>query len=221
MDDLVLKEFYAVISSSKQEMFDRIAAERTRFLTVVVENAYQEHNASAILRSCDCFGIQDMHAIEKNNNYRPQRDIARGAGRWVDIKRHNQGENITIQCFDELKAAGYRLIVTSPHAEKDINEIALDQPLAIVFGTEGEGVSQQAIDAADELVRIPMYGFTESLNLSVSVAVTLENIRTRLEKMPINWKLSPEEQVRLKIQWSKSILRAGEEMEKRFRADLK
>ena len=218
IDQKVLDEFYSIISPSKQEMYERISKERTKHLTVVLENIYQEHNASAVLRTCDCFGIQELHAIEKNNQYKIQRDIALGAGRWVDLYNYDQGESPTMDCINKLKNKGYKIVATTPH-EKDvtIHQLDITQPIALVFGTERRGISQEIIDSADEFVKIPMYGFTESFNISVSVALALSTLRERLEKSHINWKLTKNEQTLLKTKWCKKILRSGDEMEDEFR----
>ena len=217
----VLNEFYEIISLSKQEMYNRIAAERTKHITVVLENIHQEHNASAVLRSCDCFGIQDLHVIEKNNQYKVQRDIALGAGRWVDLYNYDKGTQPSIDCIQKLKAQGYKIVATTPHTKDvTINDLKLDQPIALVFGTEHVGISPEIIEMADEFVKIPMYGFSESFNISVSVAITLNTIRHRLENSEITWKLSEEEQTLLKLKWCKKILRSGQEMEDEFRRRL-
>jgi tRNA (guanosine-2'-O-)-methyltransferase len=217
----ILDEFYNIISESKKHMFDAIAAERTKHLTVVLENIHQEHNASAVLRSCDCFGIQDLHVIEKNNQYKVQRDIALGAGRWVDLYNFDKGETPSLDCIKKLKEKGYKIVATTPHTnDVTINELDLSQPIALVFGTEHTGISEEIIAEADEFVKIPMYGFSESFNISVSVAITLNVLRNRLEQSELNWKLSPEEQTALKIKWSKKILRAGNELEVAFRERL-
>lgn len=221
MDKKVLEEFYKIISESKQEMFDRIAAERTNHITIVLENIHQEHNASAVMRNCDCFGIQNLHVIEKNNQYKVQRDIALGAGRWVDLHNYNEGEQVSYDCISKLKQKGYRIVATTPHTDSStIHTLNLDQPIALVFGTEHTGISQEIIDMADEFVKIPMYGFSESFNISVSVAICLNTLRSRLENSSFFWKLTPDEQVLLKIKWSKKILREGDLIEKRFREDL-
>lgn len=221
MKKVVLEEFYKIITPNKQEMFDRIAAERTKHLTVVLENVFQEHNASAVLRSCDCFGIQELHVIEKDNQYKVQRDIALGAGRWVDMYNYNLGSEVTQDCLSKLKKRGYKIVATSPHAEKTLNELDLQKPMAFVFGTERRGISPEAAEMADELVRIPMYGFTESFNISVSVALVLNSIRTRLEQSPFTWKLAEDEVVELKIKWCKKILNGGEALEKHFSEKFK
>jgi tRNA (guanosine-2'-O-)-methyltransferase len=217
-EEKILAEFYEIISESKKEMFDRIASERTKHFTVVMENIYQEHNASAVLRSCDCFGIQELHVIEKDNQYKVQRDIALGAGRWVDMFNYDKGESPTIDCITKLKNNGYKIIATTPHTnDVTINEFDLTQPFALVFGTERRGISEEIKEMADEFVKIPMYGFTESFNISVSAAISINVVRERLEKSNLNWKLSSEEQIALKIKWSKKILKAGVELEKLFR----
>ena len=218
IDEKVLEEFYDIVSESKKEMYDRIASQRTNHLTVVLENIHQEHNASAVLRSCDCFGIQNLHVIEKNNRYKVQRDIALGAGRWVDVFNYDQGEQPTRDCLLKLKDRGYKIVATTPH-ERDvtIHELPLDQPIALVFGTEKKGISKEVVELADEFVRIPMYGFTESFNISVSAALALNILRQRLEQSDLSWKLNDEEQTLLKIKWCKKILRSGDEMEEEFR----
>ena len=221
MNSKVLAAFYEIITPNKKEMFDRIAADRTKHLTVVMENIYQEHNASAVLRSCDCFGLQDLHVIEKDNTYKIQRDIALGAGRWVDMHNYDDSENVTKDCLNDLKLKGYKIVATTPHTDSQtIYDLDLTQPIALVFGTERRGISEEVIEMADEFVKIPMYGFTESFNISVSVAIVLNTLRQRLEQSDLNWKLSDEEQTLLKINWCSKILNGGHLLEKKFRSDL-
>lgn len=208
-NEALLEQLYEMITPSKVEMFEQIAPLKTNHLTVVLENIYQEHNASAVLRTCESFGIQSMHIIEKDWKYQVQRDIARGAGRWVDMYNYND-ETPTITCLKQLKAQGYRILATTPH-ENDctIDMVPIDQPMALVFGTEGDGISQEVIDLADEFVKIPMYGFTESFNISVSAAVSMYALRTRLEKSTVNWKMTEEELTGLKIKWCTRIIPHG------------
>ena len=221
MNTKILAAFYEIITPNKREMFDRIAANRTKHLTVVMENIYQEHNASAVLRTCDCFGLQELHVIEKDNAYKIQRDIALGAGRWVNMYNYDDSENVTKDCLNNLKAKGYKIIATTPHTDSQtIYDLDLSQPIALVFGTERRGISEEVIEMADEFVKIPMYGFTESFNISVSAAIVLNSLRQRLEQSDLNWKLSEEEQTLLKIDWCTKILNGGDLLEKKFRADL-
>ena len=218
-DEFVLKEFYDIITPNKINLFDRIAADRTRHLTIALENIYQEHNASAVLRTCDCFGIQDLHVIEKDNQYQIQRDIALGSGRWVDIHNFSDEFGPTETCISSLKGQGYQIVATTPHTDAyTVHDLPIDKPLAFFFGTELKGLSEEVMQAADLHVRIPMYGFTESFNISVSVAVLLQTVRQRLEISQHKWKLTDSEQIALKIQWCEKILNGGEALSKEFRA---
>jgi tRNA (guanosine-2'-O-)-methyltransferase len=218
-DEFVLKEFYDIITPNKINLFDRIAADRTRHLTIALENIYQEHNASAVLRTCDCFGIQDLQVIEKDNQYQIQRDIALGSGRWVDIHNYSDEVGPTEKCISTLKKQGYQIVATTPHTDAyTVHDLPIDKPLAFFFGTERKGLSEEMMQAADLHVRIPMYGFTESFNISVSVAILLQTIRQRLEVSNHSWKLSEAEQIALKIQWCEKILNGGEALSKEFRA---
>lgn len=221
MKEQLLAKLYDIITENKREMFDRIAAQRTNHMTVVMENIFQEHNASAVLRSCDCFGIQDLHVIEKDYKYKVQRDIALGAGRWVNMHQYHSSTTPTVECLNALKKQGYRIVATTPHEKSNtIHDLNLDKPFALVFGTERRGISQDVIDHADEFVSIPMYGFTESFNISVSAAIVLNTLRGRLENSTIDWKFSDIQQTELKIQWCKYILNGGEAIERQFTKDL-
>lgn len=216
-DEKVLEAFYNIISESKQEMYDRIAADRTRHITVAMENIRKDHNASAVMRSCDCFGIQDLHTIEKDVEYVIQREIAKGAGNWIDLYSHSTGENPGVECISQLKKRGYQIVSTTPHTDQTIESVPIDKPIALVFGTEIHGISEDILEMSDYKVRIPMYGFTESFNVSVSVALTLNQLRNRLESSDLDWKLSHAEQVALKIKWCTKIVRDGAAVEEEIR----
>lgn len=216
-DKEVLQRFYDIVSESKQEKYEQIASDRTRYLTIVLENIQKEHNASAVLRTCDCFGVQDLHVIEKDIHYEVQRDIALGAGKWVDIHSHAEGESPSLECIKSLKSKGYQIVATTPHTEKSIQEIDISKPIALVFGTEKTGVSEEILNECDDKVKIPMYGFTESFNISVSAAIAMNSIRGLLQNSDVNWKLSDSEQTLLKIKWCSSILREGEKLEQEIR----
>lgn len=224
MEDQLLAAFYEMIPEPKIELFERIAAERTRHLTVVLENIYQEHNASAVLRSCESFGIQELHVVESKNQYKVQRDIARGAGRWTEL--YNYSEELPLrQCLSGLKERGFILAALTPDADShSIFDVPLERPLALIFGTEWEGISDTARKESAYKVRIPMVGFTESFNVSVSVALTLQALRHRLETEQQNWKLNHEEQTLLKLDWCEKIMKNGStvrnELRKRLTASI-
>jgi tRNA (guanosine-2'-O-)-methyltransferase len=217
MDSKVLARLYDFISDSKRDLLDRVASERTTFLTVVLEDIVKEFNSSAVLRSCDCFGVQELNIIAENQEFEVQREIAKGSSNWVDVKSYSGKDSPSRRCLNDLKEKGYKLIATSPHAEKTIDQIEIDQPIALIFGTERDGISDNIISNTDELVKIPMYGFTESFNISVSVAIILSQLRNRLESSNIDWKLSDEEQTKLKIKWCTGIINNGEDVEAEIR----
>ena len=218
MEEKILVALYEMITPAKIEKFERIAAERTDYITMVVENLYQEHNASAVMRSCDCFGIQDLHIIEQDNKFSVNRDIALGAGQWVSHHHYTDKLNPTTTCIQTLKYRGYKIAATTPHTNAyTINDVPIDQPVAFLFGTEQTGLSEKALDLADYYVKIPMVGFTESFNISVSAALTINTVRTRLESQEyLNWKLSKDEQTRLKIEWCKRIIKNPDDVVKDF-----
>jgi len=206
-----LQQLYAraceLFSDNKQQLFEKIAPLRTRHITVVLEDIYQSHNASAVLRSCDCFGIQDVHVVENRNSFNPAGDVAVGASKWVDYYKYP-----TIQeTYNTLHRKGYRIIATLPHEQDTmITDLDVSQPLALVFGTELTGLTQEAIDGADGYVKIPMYGFTESFNISVCAALSLFHLSERMRAdSGIHWQLDDDAQLRLKLHWSMQVIRDG------------
>jgi len=215
----VLQKFREILTPHKVELFKRIAQERTRHISIALEDLFHEHNASAVIRSCDCFGIQDLYTIEDKNKYVLQRNIALGSGRWIDLHRFTSKETASLDCINHLRTQGYKIVATSPHANAHTLEtLPLDAPVALFFGTERRGLSDKILSHTEYHLTIPMYGFTESLNLSVSVAIALHRLRNRLHQDSIDWKLSPEAQDALQIAWSTRILNGGEALEKQFRA---
>lgn len=212
--------FEEILTPNKVRLFHEVASKRTRHLCVVLEDIFQEHNASAIIRTCDCLGVQDLYTIEERNRYVLQKKIALGAGRWIDLTRFSKTTSARMDCINHLKSLGYQIVVTSPHAEAYTPEtIPIEKPLALFFGTEREGLHDETITQADYSLKIPMVGFTESLNLSVSTAMILHSLRARLTKSELRWKITAEEQTRLKIEWSKKILNGGSALEMSFRKE--
>ena len=214
----VLEQFREILTPHKVELFKRIAEDRTRHISIALEDLFHEHNASAVIRSCDCFGIQDLYTIEDKNKYVLQRNIALGSGRWIDLHRFTNKETASLDCLNHLREKGYKLVATSPHVNAYTPEtLPIEEPIALMFGTERRGLTESILANADYHLTIPMYGFTESFNLSVSVAIILQTLRNRLEKAAFPWKLSMEEQDALQIIWSTRILNGGEALEKQFR----
>ena len=206
------------VSEERLERIRQVLGNRTRHITVVLEDLYQPHNASAVLRSCDGFGIQDIHIIESRNQFDASKGVTIGADKWLSLTRYNE-ENVsnTKACFQALREQGYTIVATTPH-EQDVNlsELPVDQKTALVFGTELEGLSDEALELADSYVKIPMYGFSESFNISVSAALSLYDVTQRMREQALNWQLNDEEYDELFYKWVKQSIKAGEELEARF-----
>ena len=198
-----------------------VLAGRTRWITAVLEEVYQPHNASAVLRSCECFGVQEVHVVEERNEFRVSRDVALGAARWLDVVRWQAGEGAAIgRCCDALAARGYRLVAATPAAGAasvdDFDPCA--GPAAVLFGTELEGLTEEALDRCGERVRIPMVGFTESLNLSVSAALVLRELTRRLRLGAADWRLGESEREELLLRWLRGSINGSDEIAARFEA---
>lgn len=213
----LLAELEQFLTPSRIEKFRAILANRTRHFTVAVENIFQSHNASAVMRSCDCFGVQDLHVIANHNKYKLSKDVAMGAEKWVDMHSYYKKENNTQDCIDHLKAEGYQIVATTPHTNDVLlPDFDITKKSAFFFGTEISGLSDIVLDQADAFVRIPMYGFTESYNISVSAALVLHDVVTRLKRSDVNWALSEEELLDKKIDWSVKSIRSGEQILKQL-----
>jgi len=189
-----------------------LVALRTRYITVALEDVHQSHNASAIVRSCEAFGLQDIHCVTGKNKFDVKNTVASGASKWLTLQEHKTSQD----CIASLKQAGYKIVATSPHATKTLEAINLDQKIALLFGTEQEGLTQQTIDQADELIKIPMSGFTESFNVSVSVALCVYSLSTRLRASDVVWQLNQQEQEILFLEWLKKSIERSDLLEKRF-----
>jgi len=212
---LFLEEF---ITENRKILINRNVKNRTRYVTLVLEDIFQAQNASAVIRSCDCFGIQDLHVIENYNEYNLNPEVVMGASKWVHLHRHNQEKRNTLNTIVELKDQGYRIVATTPHT----NDILLPDfdlkkgKAAFFFGTELTGLSDEVMKNADEFVKIPMYGFTESFNISVSAALILSHLTTALRRSEIDWQLSESEKIELKLDWLIRSVKSGDKLLKEF-----
>lgn len=215
----LLRFLETVMFDDRIKLIDKIVNERTKYITVVLENIFQPQNASAVMRSCDCFGIQDLHVIENSNEYELNPQVVMGSSKWIDLKRYNSKEENTLDAITSLKKEGYRIIATTPHT----NDILLPDfdltqgKSAFFFGTELTGLSDVVMENADEFVKIPMYGFTESFNISVSASLVLNHLASSLRCSDVDWKLTEEEKLDLKLEWYKKSVKSGEKMINRFK----
>lgn len=215
------KELYAYltdfVSDNKKLRIEEVIQSRTRHLTVVLEDIFQSQNASAVLRTCDCFGIQDVYIIENRNLYEINPDVELGSAKWLNMNRYNTNGHNTIDAYQALREKGYKIVATSPH-KKDmmIQDLPIDHKIALVFGTEREGLSDIALRNADAYVKIPMYGFTESFNISVSAALSVFFLSEKIRQSDIHWQLQEEEAIDIKINWISNVIRMAEQVKEDF-----
>ena len=224
MDQLMLDliaHMSECITENRLALFKQVLEDRGRYITILLEDIYQSQNASAVLRTCDCTGIQDVHIVEEHNEYEINRDVALGADQWLSLHYYNEGENNIYRAVKSLKKQGYRIVATSPHKEGSTPEnFDLQKGKAVLmFGTELNGLSDRALELADEYIQIPMAGFTESYNISVSAAITLYTLRKRLELSPLQWKINEEEQSELLLNWLRTTIKMSDQIESKFIKD--
>ncbi len=210
-----LNEF---VTLNKRQKFEQVLDQRTRHLTLVLEDIYQPHNASAVIRTADCFGIQDVHIIENKNRFTLNPNVSVGASKWTTMHRYNKRDTDNLQlCMESLKQRGYTVVATTPHRDDvELEQLPIDKPLALAFGTEVTGLTPEFLEQADGFVKIPMFGFTESFNISVSVALVLYNLSQRLRNSSVDWALSEDEKLELRLTWLRKVLARHKGLEERF-----
>ena len=201
------------ISENRKQRFIDVLNYRTKHFTIAVEDVYQMHNTSAVMRSCEVFGIQELNVIEQKYSKTIDKQIALGAEKWVDINEFNTNKS----CISSLRDKGYQIIATTPHNESCfLHEFDITKPAALFFGTEKDGLSQDIIENADGFLKIPMVGFTESLNISVSAAIIIQDLTNRLRNSTIDWKLSEEEIIEKRLDWTRKTIKDIDNVESRF-----
>ena len=207
-----------ILTDNRKEKFLKVLKERTKHFTVVVEDVFQMHNASAVMRSCEVFGIQELNVIEERYGKRIDKEIAMGAQKWVDIKTFDS----VVNCVDALKNQGYQIIATTPH-ENDclMEDFDISKPSALFFGTERDGLSEEILQRADGFLKIPMVGFTESLNISVSAAIILQNLTNRLRQTNIHWQLTEAEILEKRMDWARKSIKDIKRIETRYFGEIK
>jgi tRNA (guanosine-2'-O-)-methyltransferase len=206
-----------ILTDNRKEKFLKVLQNRTKHFTIAIEDVFQMHNASAVMRSCEVFGIQELHVIEERYGKSIDKEIAMGAQKWVDIHTYDNVSN----CVATLKRKGYQIIATTPH-ENDclLDDFDISKPSALFFGTERDGLSQEILQQADGFLKIPMVGFTESLNISVSAAIIIQNIMNRLRNSTLEWQLSEMEILEKRLAWAKNTIKDIKRIEQRYYAEL-
>lgn len=209
------------LTEERLHLFQEKLKERSNRITLVLEDVFQSRNISAAMRSADCFGIQNIHIIENKNNFIKDKSVSLGAGKWINIKQYNTEENNTINCLKKLKKEGYQIIATSPHNSNiSLEEIDIkNNKIAIILGTELTGLSEKALSFADKRMKINMYGFTESLNISVSAAICCQSISSKMRKEITGWEVTEEEKTDILLNWIRNSIKSGKQIEEKFLDD--
>ena len=215
----VLEHLSQFVSDHKKQFIEKVLSNRTRHVTVVLEDIYQSQNASAVVRTCECMGLQDVHIVEDTAKYEINVRVLKGSNKWLNLYRYRtKGENNAAVCFDRLRAQGYKILVADPSETcTSVHDLDISQQkVALVFGNELRGLSSFAWEQADEKIRIPMYGFTESLNISVSVAICLNSMLTRLRQNNVDVGLTEGEKEDIRLAWYRKIVRRSDTLEREF-----
>ena len=208
-NEAVISFLSGLVTQKRLDRIDEILSQRTRYVTVVLEDIYQSQNASAVLRTCECFGIQDVHIVENYNPYNINPMVLKGSDKWLTIYRYNQAENNSIEVVNRLKLEGYRIIATSLNTgSTDLECLDIERgKCAIIFGNEHQGVSERIMQAADECLKVSMYGFTQSLNISVSAGVIISRLTRQIRNSVVDWHLTEPEKMKLRAEWLKSSVK--------------
>lgn len=218
IDKDLLAYLEGYLTEKRKTTFNNVLANRTRHFTVVLEDIYQAHNASAVVRTCDIFGVQDIYAIENKYNNKVSRHVAKGSQKWLNFYRYREDTDNTKSCLKALKDKGYQIIATTPHNNSCFLEnFDVTQKSAFVFGVEADGVSDYVKEQADGFLKIPMVGFTESLNISVAAAIILQNVTTRLRNTKVNWQLSDIEKEILYFNWVRQTIKNVDKIEEYYK----
>jgi tRNA (guanosine-2'-O-)-methyltransferase len=222
IDEKLLKYFESYLTDNRKALFKKVLEDRTRHFTVVLEDIFQPHNASAVVRTCDIFGVQDVHAIENKYTNKVSRHVAKGSQKWITSKRYKSDGDNTQICLDALRKEGYQIIATTPHNDSCLlHDFDVTKKSAFVFGVEAEGVSDYVKENADGFLKIPMVGFTESLNISVAAAIVLQDVTTKLRMSDVAWQLTKEEKEILYFNWVKKTIKNVDKIEEHYHQNLK
>lgn len=201
------------LTEERLEKINHFSVESSDFVLPIIEDVYQFRNAAAIVRSVEACGFHKIVAMESAHEFSPNLRVTKGAETWVEVERlpHN------IDSLKEIKNRGYKIVAVSPENDATLlSDFEIIEPVALVFGTEKEGVTKEILDFADETVAIPMYGFTKSFNVSVAAAICVYELKQKLLKSNINYKLSEEKLWWMKVRWALNSIKSGEQILERF-----
>ena len=213
---IIISELSKLVTDERLALFHSKLNDKTQNLTVVLEDVFQSRNINAVIRSADCFGISDIHLIENRNKFIVDQGVSLGSAKWTNIIQYNSRTNNTKQCLNKLKKRGYKIIAAIPNENatklEDIN--VNKNKIAVLFGTELGGLSEEALKIADDKMKIKMYGFTESLNISVAAGITLQHLNEKIRKENVSWRIQGKERDNILLNWLRNSIDHSEKVEK-------
>ena len=187
-----------LLTEDRVERIDAVLAARLQSVAIAVEDTYDPHNAAATIRTAEALGLQDLHVIESAHRFSAAEGVTRGAHRWLDLHRWPSAE----AAASDLRGRGFRVLATRPDAGHSLDDVDVATPLAVMFGNEHTGLSAAALAACDGAIRVPMFGFTESYNLSVTVALVANRLAARRRAhVGAPGDLPPERVAHLRARW--------------------
>jgi tRNA (guanosine-2'-O-)-methyltransferase len=196
--DTICRVLEPMLTAERIARIDAVLAARLASVATAVEDTYDPHNAAATIRTTEALGLQDLHVIEPHFRFSATKGVTRGAHRWIDLHRWHDAE----AAVAHLRSTGFRVYATAPDATVSVEGVDVSGPLAILFGNEHEGLSASAIAACDASITVPMFGFTESYNLSVTVGLAMSRLAARRRAyIGRPGDLPPERHARLRARW--------------------
>ncbi len=217
-DEKYIEYLEQFLTENRKNLFNKVLKERTRHFTVAIEDIFQPQNASAIVRTCDVFGVQDLQVIESKYSFYASNQVAKGAQKWIDFSMYNKRDtNNTLDCIENLREKGYKIIATTPHNDSCLLlDFDVTQKSAFFFGVEKQGLSDDVMKNADGFLKIPMVGFTESLNISVAVAIILQNLTEKLKKSNVDWCLTDLEKREKYQDWLEKTIKSIKKIKENY-----
>jgi tRNA (guanosine-2'-O-)-methyltransferase len=197
------------LTEERLQKINFFAPESSDFVLPVMEDIFQFRNAAAIVRSVEACGFHKIVAMESENVFNPNLRVTKGAETWVEVEKLPH----SLDSIKKIKNRGYKIVAVSPEKNATLlPDFSISEPVALVFGTEKEGVTEEILDFADETLAIPMYGFTRSFNVSVAASICMYELKQKLLKSGIDYKLSEEKMWQMKVRWAVNSLASGEQI---------
>lgn len=213
----LINHLSSFITVDRLKLFQENLKQRTNCISIVLEDILHSQNANAVLRTADCFGVQNIHIIENRNEHNEHPNISLGSSKWLTQTFYNKSRNNTKNCLRKLKDDGFRILATTPNNAKNIHDIDVKEgKISLLFGSEQKGLSDTALQIADEKVKIPMFGFTESYNISVAAALCMQTLVGKIRASKIDWEMSEKEKDEVLLNWLRNSIKESTLIEKRY-----